>query len=209
MTTETDTSLLGEPAQVDTAAPTDAPANADDAGQKVEPAANPEEAKDDTKPEGAPEAYEPFTMPEGVELDTELLGEFSPVLKELNLPQAAAQKVIDFAPKLIEKTTSTVLDAVGMADRHEWANTAKADKELGGEKFAENLSVAKKAMDAFGTPELRVVLNKTGLGNHPELLRAFYRAGKQISEDAFMPGGKTKTVSNPALGIFDKSNMNP
>ena len=40
----------------------------------------------------------------------------------------------------------------------------------------------------FGTPELRDVLNMTGLGNHPEIIRAFYRAGKAISEDAFVSG---------------------
>jgi hypothetical protein len=172
-----------------------------------------EGTKEGDKPAGAPEAYEAFKMPEGYALDEQLLGEFTPVLKELNLSQEAAQKVMDFAPKLIEKTVAetqaAVLDQVGLADHATWAASAKADKEFGGEQFAANLATAKKAIDAFGTPELRDVLRKTGLGNHPEVLRAFYRAGKAISEDSFVPGGKTTTTESTATRFYDKSKMNP
>lgn len=172
------------------------------------------DTKDGDKPAGAPEAYEPFKMPEGYAVDEQLLGEFTPVLKELNLTQEAAQKVMDFAPKLIERTVAetqaAVLDQVGLKDHATWAASAKADKEFGGEQFAANLATAKKAIDAFGTPELRDVLRKTGLGNHPEFLRAFYRAGKAISEDSFVPGGKnTSAAANPATRLYDASNMNP
>ena len=64
-----------------------------------------------------------------------------------------------------------------------------ADKEFGGDKLNENLALASKAMDAFATPELKQVLDQTGLGNHPELIRAFVRVGRQISEDRLVPGG--------------------
>jgi hypothetical protein len=46
----------------------------------------------------------------------------------------------------------------------------------------------------FGTPELRTLLNESGLGNHPEVIRMMYRAGKAISEDRFVApsaGGPT------------------
>ena len=76
--------------------------------------------------------------------------------------------------------------------QNEWAETAIGEKEFGGERLAENLAVAKKALDTFGTPELRTLLNETGLGNHPELIRAFYKAGKAISEDKFVPAGAGK-----------------
>lgn len=169
--------------------------------------------KADDKPTGAPETYEAFKLPEGFTLDAELLGEFTPVLKELNLPQEAAQKVIDFAPKVIartvEQTTAAVLDQLGLKDHASWAQAVKADAEIGGDKLAENLAAAQKAMKAFATPELHAVLKKTGLGNHPELIRAFVKVGKAISEDGFVPGGKTVTTKNPAQSIFDQSNMNP
>lgn len=188
--------------------PTDKPAE----GAKVEDEGTTAEDKKEA-PAGAPEKYEAFTLPEGMEVDEELLAEFTPTLKELGLTQAAAQKVMDFAPKLIERTvqqtTAALLDQVGMADRASWSESSRTDKEFGGDKLNENLAVAQKAMTAFGTPELRAVLNKTGLGNHPELIRAFVRAGKAISEDGYVPGGKTTTVANPAVRVYDASNMNP
>ena len=69
-----------------------------------------------------------------------------------------------------------------------WAEQSQGDTEIGGDRLQENLGVARKALEMFGTPELRDVLNMTGLGNHPEIIRAFYRAGKAISEDAFVSG---------------------
>lgn len=153
-------------------------------GTKAEEAKAPE-----VKNEGAPETYE-FKTPEGLKLDETVVAEFSTVAKELGLPQDAAQKIIDkLAPKIAERSATAQKDAIA-ALQTEWTNSTKADKEFGGDKLDANLSVAKKALDAFGTPELRTLLNETGLGNHPEIIRAFYRAGKTISEDSFVPGGK-------------------
>ena len=132
---------------------------------------------------GAPEKYE-FKAPEGREFSPEVIGAFSEVAKELNLSEADAQKVIDkIAPAFAARQTE-VLEAA----RVQWETDAKADKEFGGDKLTENMAVAKKALDKFGTPELRELLNTSGLGNHPEIIRAFYRAGKAISEDKFVGG---------------------
>jgi hypothetical protein len=75
------------------------------------------------------------------------------------------------------------------AQAEKWAAAIKADKELGGDKLAANLAVAARAVDAFGTPALKEFFNKSGLGNHPELIRAFNKAGSLISEDSVVPGG--------------------
>jgi hypothetical protein len=183
------------------------PAKTDDAAKVEEVAKTTDKAEAKAEqPAGAPEKYEAFTMPEGFALDEQLFNEFAPVLKELNLPQAAAQKVMDFAPKLIEHTQQStiaqVLEQTGLKDFPTWAGAVKTDKELGGDKYAENLAVAKKAIDTFGTPELRAILKQTGLGNHPELVRAFYRAGKQISEDTFVSGSKVAPKKSTAEVLY-------
>ena len=74
---------------------------------------------------------------------------------------------------------------------------AGQDKEFGGPALAENLSVAKKALDAFGTAELRTLLNESGLGNHPEIVRLFFRAGKAISEDRVVTGSTGQAKAGP------------
>ena len=142
----------------------------------------------------APVELTDFTAPEGITLDPEAAGEFKSLAKELGLKQDSAQKIADIGAKLSQKWEARQAEAIEKV-RNEWIESSKADKEFGGDKLQENLSVAKKAMDAFGTPELRSLLNESGIGNHPEIVRAFYRAGKSISEDRFVSGG-TSPVSN-------------
>lgn len=131
--------------------------------------------------EGAPETYE-FKPMEGRQFDNDVLKEYSDVAKELNLSQKSAQLVLDrMGPKMAERQAAQ-LDAIAS----QWASTSQSDKEFGGDNLAQNLSVAKKALDTFGTPELRSLLNESRLGNHPELIRFFFRAGKSISEDGYV-----------------------
>lgn len=139
------------------------------------------------KPAGAPEKYA-FTTPDGVTLDADILGEFEGVARELNLPQDKAQQVVDkLAPKMAERMAAQQAQVVQQA-RTAWADDARSDKEFGGDKLDANLAIAQKAMTTFGTPELRTLLNESGLGNHPEVIRAFFRAGKAISEDRMVNG---------------------
>ncbi len=159
---------------------------------------------DDKTVEGAPEKYE-FQAPEGKEYAEETLKDFSDIAKELNLTQEAAQKLLDKMAPSIQARQMQQVEAI----RNEWAEAAQADKEFGGEKLTENLSVAKKALDAFGTPELRALLNESGLGNNPEVIRFMFRAGKAISEDSYVgnspgAGGKSapKDFNSAASALY-------
>lgn len=156
------------------------------------------------KPEGAPENYE-FKAPEGLTLDDHVIDAFSKVAEELSLPPDQAQKVLDRMAPVIAARQAERLQAA----RIEWAEAAKTDKEFGGASLAENLGVAKKALDAFATPELRALLEESGLGNHPEVIRVFYRAGKAISEDRFVTGQAGKAHQADARRLYSASNMNP
>lgn len=168
-------------------------------GQQVEGA----KTEGEKKPEGAPESYE-FKAPEGVSFGEGVIGAFSEVAKELNLSQDAAQKVLDKMAPAIQARQMEQIEAA----RNTWAEAAKADKEFGGEKLDENLATAKKAIDTFGTPEFRALLNDSGFGNHPEVIRVFYRAGKAISEDRFVAGGG-EGARTDARRLYSNSNMNP
>jgi hypothetical protein len=153
-----------------------------DTKQGDDASVKPDGDKPDTAPKGAPEKYE-FSAPEGVKYDESVIGQLSEVARELNMPQDAAQKLLD---KMGPAIAAQQLDAVSKAS-DAWTESSKTDKEFGGEKLTENLSIAKKAMEQFGSPELTALL-KGGLGNHPEIIRTFYRVGKAISEDSFVPG---------------------
>lgn len=151
----------------------------------------------DTKTEvyGAPEKYE-LKAAEGSMWanDAESMQRFEELARDLDLSQEAAQQMMDkLAPAVVQKQLEAADKVVSS-----WGEASKTDKEFGGEKLDQNLAVAVKALDAFGTPELRALLGKfdaeknpkgTGLGNHPEVIRLLYRAGKAISEDTVVPAG--------------------
>lgn len=140
-------------------------------------------AKADAKP-AVPETYE-FVAPEGVTLDASLVAEFTPIAKELGLTQEQAQKVVDLHTKAIAATETKIREA-WESQQAGWLEAAKADPEIGGAKLTDTVAVAKKAMDRFATPQLREVLEQTGLGNHPELVRLMAKIGKAISEDTLV-----------------------
>lgn len=158
---------------------------------------NTEEAK---KPEGAPEAYEWGET----QFDTEVLSAFGEVAKELNLTQEAASKVLDKMAPVMQSRQQAQFEAT----RAEWAESSKADPEFGGDKLQENLGIARKAMDAFATPALKELLNESGLGNHPEVIRLFVKAGKAISEDKVITGAQGAGETFNAKRLYPNSNMN-
>lgn len=172
----------------------------DPAPAAATPAADPKPTEP-PKPEGAPEKYE-FKAPEGKEYDPQVLESFSTAAKDANLTQEAAQKLIDsMAPALAQRQQEQVETV-----QKGWLEASKTDKEFGGDKLAENLAFAKKSFDQFSTPELRDLMEKSHLGDHPEVIRMFIKVGKAISEDKFVsgsPGGRP-TV-DPASVLYDKT----
>lgn len=165
------------------------------AGQQA--TGTPETKTDEVK---VPESYD-LHMPEGVELDKAAADEFTTIAKELKLDQSAAQKLADIAAKQAQRQAESHAKLV-----ESWVEQVKTDKDLGGDKLEENLGIARKALDTFGTPELKDVLNASGLGNHPEVIRAFLKAGKAISEDRFVTGAPTGTTTDPAKKLFPNMN---
>ena len=151
--------------------------------------------------EQVPEQYADFAFEEGKALDTELADDIKATAKELGLTQSQAQKLADLALKRTESAQSKQAEMLAQA-RDEWAGQAKADKEFGGDAIEANLATARKALDTFGTPELKALLNESGLGNHPEVIRFFYRSGKAISEDRVIRGGAAGQPTDPAKRLF-------
>ena len=134
--------------------------------------------------QGAPDNYEFNSKVADApqELDSEVLTAFGDVAKELDLPQEDAQKVLNKVAPVIQERQAKMLEQV----RADWANESQSDEEFGGEALTENLNVAKQALDAFGTDAFKSLLQETGFGNHPEIIRFMYRAGKAISEDSYV-----------------------
>lgn len=199
----TDTTAVTSTPSTDAGDPkTDSTTVPDSTTASTAPAAAADTKTDDTKatePE-VPESYD-LQMPDGIELDKASADEFTTIAKELKLDQAAAQKLADIAAKQAQRQVEAHTRLV-----ESWVEQVKTDKDIGGDKLDENLGIARKALDTFGTPELRDVLNASGLGNHPEVIKAFVKAGKAISEDKFVAGAPKGSDTDPARKLFPNMN---
>lgn len=151
----------------------------------------------------APEKYE-FKFDDGVTLDADVMKEFENNARELDLDQAAAQKIANLGAKMSAKLQSDLKSKVETAHK-EWAAAAKADPEFGGEKLEANLGIAQKAIAQFASEPLKALLRDTGLGNNPEVIRLFWKVGQAISEDKLIPGGKAPASDGGFLLKYDKS----
>lgn len=129
-----------------------------------------------------------LTMPEGVQVDQEMLDALGPDFKDLGLTNAQAQKLAD---KFIAVQTAraTKQGEVWAATVSKWADDAKADKEIGGDKWGGTVTNAMRAVNQLGTPALKEYLESTGGGNHPELIRFMAKVGAMIREDSPAHGG--------------------
>ena len=144
--------------------------------------------------EGVPDEYK-FEAPEGMDVDEASLTQFADTAKELKLSQAQYQSLIEYD---LQRQADA---AKAMSDQYnnrvaDWANETKADKTIGGEALDENLGVAKRAIETFGDDDLAQIMaapsaenpDGLGLGNHPAMIRLFYRVGKSIGESSLVTG---------------------
>lgn len=147
------------------------PADPNDPANKV-----PEDGKYDLK------------MPEGVEVDAELSAALGPEFKELGLTNAQAQKLVDKYIGIQQQRAQAQGETFAKTVSG-WADTAKKDPEIGGDKWEASVQAATRAVNTLGTPALKEYLNASGGGNHPELIRFMAKAGAMISEDIPASGG--------------------
>jgi len=169
--------------------------NESDAGNTADDTGSTDAAGQQTDGKGSqtkPDTYADFAMPEGVTVDSALLSEATPLFKELGLTQEQAQKLVDFQAKQVQASSQSQVDAYNQL-MNDWQERSRNDKEFGGKAFDENIAIARSAIDKFGTPELKQLLEEHGVGNHPELIRYNVRVGKLIAED--VPGGNTTPTS--------------
>lgn len=162
----------------------------------------------EAKANEVPETYEAYKLPEGVQVDEALLGEFNTVAKELGLTQAQAQKLVDLQAKTAaagETGRQEYLEQALKVQSEKWVNEIKSDPELGGAKFDATVSTAVKAISTFFGDDFRQLLNDSGIGNNPALIRGMHKIGLAISEDKLVIPGSDASVTeevSAAKAIF-------
>ena len=161
------------------------------------------ENKSESEVASAPEEYGTFELPDNFDMNEETLGEYHTFAKENNLTQEQAQRGVDMVAQMKQAEMTQWVE-----QQKSWVDDAKKDAEYGGDKFEQNIAVAVKARDSFGTSEFNEMLDTSGLGNHPEMIRFLNRVGKAISEDSVVVGGTSTTGNQTRESVLYPSMQN-
>jgi hypothetical protein len=162
---------------------------------------------EETAAKGVPEKYD-FKIPEGTTIDDEIMGEVSAFAKENNLPMKEAQRIADLGAKMLVKQQESRM-AEYETIKEGWLTSAKTDKEIGADISKGKDSIAARAFNTIATPEMKEMVDQYGIGNHPEVLRMFYRLAPFMADDKMhMPGsgagaGSSTGVESTVAGIFN------
>lgn len=166
---------------------------ADKAAAKADtPAAKKEDALADQKIE--------LELPEGSKLQPADVDKIASFAKEHGLSKDAAQALLERESVTVQQRDEAAL--AQLAEQSEtWKQEIIADKDFGGEKAAETAQLAHDVAIRFGSEVFVSELERTGLGNHPELVRMLARIGKAMAPDKLRgsgvpPGSQKKSTES-------------
>lgn len=160
---------------------------------------NSDNNSDNNEKYGSPENYDysNVAIPDGMQLDSELLNEFNPLAKELNLSNDSAGKLIALGVKLAQKNAATFKEAseqAAVAEKNSYLEQLNNDSELNvlnTDDYNKYLGIANQGYNAVATKEFKAFLNAKGLTHHPEFIKVFHKIGKLCSDssipDATLP----------------------
>ena len=138
----------------------------------------------------APIVYD-FKLPDGIEPDLPAIESLKAILGENKVSPEAGQKLVDLYQELQAAQT-----AAWTQRTQQWAADAKADPFLSGKEvaaggfrsFDEARAAIGKVVAKYVDPETKAFLDQMGLGNHPGLVRAFAKIGRDLGEGQTVPG---------------------
>lgn len=197
----------GDQAAADVSAATTADAQTTAREAKPEGEAKP----DDKAAEGeqAPDESAPFSIevPKGME---DYSAEFTGYSDAVNgflkdNPKATARDALKWAAEYQSQAAQKGgADAVKQFNDTvtAWENEIRSDPDMGGANYDKTVQDARKGIEVFGNDALRKVLSESGLGSHPEVLRAFAKAGKQAQESPILGGEGNKGGTSFAGALF-------
>lgn len=145
--------------------------------------------------------YDEFQAPEGFTLDEALIGDFSKTLGEFerttNADHAEVQKfgqsLIDRhvaeVKTSIDRYTTSLMDAFEQ-QKSDWRQSFENDPEIGGNRKDTTVNAALEFIRTHGgneeqRKEIHQIMDQTGIGNHPAMIRLLAQAARSSS---FMEG---------------------
>ena len=161
------------------------------------------EAKDDKEEEEEEDEvdrdYSKLTFKDPENIDQDLLKEATEVFGESKLSVEQAQKLIQLQEKFLEKTHARYHEQVDG-----WIKEGKKDPEFGGKDYEKNMAAVNKAFTTYGSESLGKFLDDYRFGDHPEVIRMFYRIGQTLTEDSKAGAGIGKKPSSDGKTLAER-----
>lgn len=133
-----------------------------------------------------------LALPKDAVIEAGALERLTTFAKAEKLSPEVAQKALELANAEVAADRTRQSEANAEAFKtmafETWMTELKADKEFGGEKFDATVLESSRAVAKFITPEEKQILNDTGWGNHPMLVRFFARVGRTMAPDTLVNG---------------------
>jgi hypothetical protein len=160
--------------------------------------ASPKEEKPAESKGEVPDKYE-LLLDENSLIDESRVQEIASLARDLGLSNEQAQKLVDrehgAAQAGVDSFKKTVTDQSEV-----WLSKSKADKEIGGEFFEETVDLANNALETlFPGMEIRKIMDDSGLGNHPSVLKGFAKIGKMLNPTKIEKGGSPPAKPSKSL----------
>jgi len=158
------------------------------------------------RPENA-EGYR-FDTPEGlhknIQITPELENGFKDVALKLGLTneQAAGLRMYQLDSLTAQINTSEKTRGDNLLNAQ-----TELRKEYGG-KYDETVGTALKVVDKFGGADVKALLNETGLGNNPAVIKMMAKIGSSLSEDSIGKIGGGNPLMSPAQAKAEVAKIN-
>lgn len=129
-----------------------------------------------------PERPEEYNLSFGkdIQVDEELLTNFSSVAHEMGLQKGQAQKLADLYVAHTEQATRTAHEAQVaslMQAKKGWEREIESRPH-----FQQEVTDARRTLKEFGSPELNEIMDSSLLGSHPVFFDFVVKVGKALAE---------------------------
>lgn len=202
---------MDEQANIDTTGTSDIPANSDNMvneGAVNKPSGNFQETQNNvstpaqtTAPvaDNIPESYSFEAPPHYSAADKEAVTNIS---KELGLTSnEQAQKLIGVAERMQDASVTAHNNQV-----EAWDKDLRNDKDFGGANFDNNVQYSVAGLNHFDKDGvIGKMLQETGYGNNPDVVKFFNRIGKELGDDKLLSGS---IGNHPAKALEDQLFVN-
>lgn len=151
--------------------------------------------------------FEAFTLPEDFSSDGTRLDEFTKELADFETATKADHAMLQaFGQKLVDRHVAEVQrlnDFYKTAfenQKNDWKQSFEKDPEIGGNRAQTSINAAIQFIETHGgsteqKAEFRSLMNTTGVGNHPALIRILAKANAVLAEGKPLPGTKPPAAS--------------